>query len=169
MQSETKISIAVASWLAVCVIGLIVPVILGILIGITPDHLIHRASAGQFVSANASAGGFATPGITTIQTTQGSFVVTGELSVNRGQALDVLQTLKHGPQLCVYGPTQTCADLSGKWAGPMQDVAYPHHWTNPLVTHLGAEGVSLWFVIGLFATFVWGIAMAIVTGPDKPD
>ncbi|MGH8112980.1 MAG: hypothetical protein ACREPL_13845 [Rhodanobacteraceae bacterium] len=169
MQTQSKGTLAASICVAIAFVGVVVPIILGILIGITPDALTHRAEVGQFVSANASAGGFMTMGVTTIQTTDGSLIVDGRLSANRGQALEVRQTLKHAPRLCIDGPRLTCADLAGPWAGPMPPVPHPHYRFAPLVVDLGADGVAIWLLFGLAATIISAAIVAIVTNPDEPE
>lgn len=169
MQLETKQVLWVVGWLTVIVIGLVVPAILGILIGVTPNTLVQRADAGQFVSATASAGGFFTPGLSTLQTTRGSFTIVGNLSANRGQPLQVIDRTKTGVQLCVVTTPRVCADLAGQWAGSMQPVPHVHHRFAPLVTQLGSSGVAIWIVWGVVATLLSGIAAAMATAPDARD
>lgn len=152
-----KSKLAAAILLGIVVIGLALPAAIGVLIGLTPNIAVASADAGQFVSANASAGGFFTPGITTVQTTKGSITVYGQLSVERGRPLLVQETLKDGLQLCVQGTSPTCADIAGKWAGKTDPVAHTRHMFAPLVTHIGAHGVAIWILIGLLMTLVAGL------------
>jgi hypothetical protein len=160
--------LALAIWLSVCFVGIAVPAIIGILIGYTPNTLIASADAGKFISSNASAGGFFTPGITTIQTTTGSFIVWDQLSAQRGQPLQATETLKDGVQICVMATPRVCANLAGQWPGTLQVVPHTRHIFAPLVTHLGASGAAAWLMLGLLASLTAGVLVASVIEPSDP-
>lgn len=164
-----KSKLAAAILLGIVVIGLALPAAIGVLIGLTPNIPVASADAGQFVSANASAGGFFTLGITTVQTTKGSITVYGQLSVERGRPLLVRETLKDGLQLCVQGNPPTCAGIAGKWAGDMEAVAHTRHMFAPLATHIGADGVAIWILIGLLMTLVAGMLGVETSDPKEAD
>lgn len=170
MQRKTKNALWIIGWFTVVTVGIVIPAILGVLIGLTPNTLVRRADAGRFVSATASAGGFFTPGLSTLQTTRGSFTIVGSLSANRGQPLEVTDSTKTGVQLCVVTTSRVCADLAGQWAGPLQAVPHVHHSFTLLVTQLGSNGVAIWLASGVLATLLASISAAVATTePDPHD
>lgn len=167
MKQELKERVAFGIWISIIVLGFVVPAIIGVLIGVTPNPVVRTANAGQFVSATSSAGGFFTPGVTSVQTTRGSFAIVGPLSAERGQSLQVIDRLKDSPQLCLQEqePKPVCAQMAGPWAGQMQPVQYTRHMFEPLVTAIGSGGVSGWLALGLLAVLLSGIIVAVVIGP----
>lgn len=160
-----KSRLAIIIFLGMVVIGLVLPAAIGVLIGLTPNVPVASADAGQFVSANASAGGFFTPGVTTVQTTKGSITVHGQLSVERGRPLLVEETLKDGLQLCVQGNPITCTGIAGKWAGKMEPIAHDRALFTPLVSHIGANGVAVWILFGFLAALIAGL-LGVDTGEN---
>lgn len=169
MKQDSKENVAFGIWISIAVLGLVVPAIVGVLIGITPNPVVRSADAGQFVSATSSAGGFFTPGVTSVQTTQGSFAIIGPLSAERGQSLQVIDRLKDGLQICLRDSAPVCAPMAGLWAGQMQPVQHTHHMFEPLVTAIGANGVAAWIALGLLAVLISGIIIAVVTNPAPPE
>lgn len=161
-----KSKLATIIFFGFVVIGLALPIAIGVLIGLTPNTPIACADAGQFVSANASAGGFFTPGVTTVQTTKGSITVYGQLSVERGRSLLVQDTLKDGLQLCVQGHPDACTGIAGKWAGDMEPLAHVRAPFAPLVTHISANGVAVWIMFGLLAALMAGL-LGVDTSESK--
>lgn len=161
-----KSKFATTILLSIVIIGLALPAAIGVLIGLTPNIPVASADAGQFVSANASAGGFFSLGVTTVQTTKGSITVYGQLSVERGRPLLVQETLKDGLRLCVQETPPTCAGIAGKWAGKMEPVGHTRHMFAPLATHIGADGVAIWIFWGILATVVAGL-MGVKTSDPK--
>lgn len=162
----TPIKSAVALWLGICCIVLGAPGGLAYLVTRTPNTLLAQADAGRFESASASAGGFFARSITTLQTTRGSFLVYGALSLQRGQRLTVTATLKDGTRLCVAG-TPVCSPLAGPFAGHLTPV--PHHTPRfaGWITTVGSNGVALAFLFGILLAFGSGIVIAtIVAGDD---
>lgn len=169
MKQDSKEHVTFGIWISIAVLGLVVPAIIGVLIGITPNPVVRSADAGQFVSATSSAGGFFTPGVTSVQTTQGSFAIVGPLSAERGQPLQVIDRLKDGLQLCLSESAPVCAPMAGPWAGQMQPVRRAHYMFEPLVTTIGAEGVAAWLALGLLAVLISGIIIAVITDPTPPE
>lgn len=167
MKPESTDTLLVGIWLAVVVFGIVTPAVIGVLIGVTPDYLVRSANAGQFVSATTSAGGFFTPGVTSIQTTRGSISVVGQLSAERGQPLQVTDHLKNGLQICVQGQPPVCADLAGPWAGHMRPAPHRHYRFTSLVTAIGTHGVALWIMLGILAVFASGAVVAVVAEPER--
>ena len=166
MKPESREILLVGIWLAVVAFGIVTPAVIGVLIGVTPNYLIRSGDAGQFVSATTSAGGFFTPGVTSIQTTRGSISVFGHLSAERGQPLQVTDQLKKGLQLCVQDQPPVCSDLAGPWAGHMQTAPYRHYRFTSLVTAIGANGVALWIMLGILAVFA-SSAVVVVAEPEQ--
>lgn len=169
MKHESKENLAFGIWISIAVLGLLIPAIVGVLIGITPNPVVRSTDAGQFVSATTSAGGFFTPGVTSVQTTQGSFAIIGPLSAERGQSLQVIDRLKDGLQICLRESAPVCAPIAGQWTGQMHPVQRIHHMFEPLVTIIGANGVAAWLSLGLLAVLISGIIIALVTDPAPSE
>lgn len=144
-----KASSAVMAWFVVVLASVVAPVVILILMAMTPNTVIRAGAAGRFVSSTASAGGFMAPNITTVQTTTGSIAVYNAFSAPRNQALVVQETLKDGLQLCAQGKPDTCVDLMGGWAGDMQPVSHAHHVFAGLVTGIGFQVAAMWLLIGI--------------------
>ncbi|HEX7326360.1 MAG TPA: hypothetical protein VF292_13570 [Rhodanobacteraceae bacterium] len=162
----TSIKSAVALWLGICAVSLGVPTVLHTLIVHTPNTLLAQAPAGRFESASASAGGFFARSITTVQTTRGSFLVVGPLSLQRGQHLAVTATLKRGTRLCVTD-TPVCRPLAGPFAGHLTPVPHRRPRFAGVVTTLGSDGLALAVVLGVLLAFVSGLVIAAcVAGED---
>lgn len=164
-----KSKLASTILLGIVVLGLALPAAIGVLIGLTPNIPVASADAGQFVSANASAGGFFSLGVTTVQTTKGSITVYGQLSVERGRPLLVQETLKDGLRLCVQETPRTCAGIAGQWAGKMDPAAQSRPMFAPLVTHIGADGVAIWIFSGVLATLAAGLMGVKTSDPKEAD
>lgn len=169
MKQDLKERVAIGIWISIIVVGLVVPAIVGVLIAITPNPVVGTANAGQFVSAITSDGGFFTPGVTSVQTTRGSFAVVGPLSAERGQSLQVVDRLKDDLRLCLQAPKPVCAPMAGPWAGQMQSVQRTRHLFEPLVAAIGSMGVLAWLAVGLLAVFFSGLIVAVVTSPPPAE
>jgi len=169
MKTESAVTGWLAVWLTTIVVGVVVPTIIGILIGRTPNYLVRSADAGQFVSATTSVGGFFAPDVTSVQTTRGSISVQGQFSAERGQAMQVTERLKDGLQLCASGRPPVCASLSGPWAGLMQRASHPYYRFAPLATTIGAGGVTVWLALGVLTTLVIPVVMSDGIDPERPE
>ncbi len=169
MKQDLKERVAIGIWFSIIVIGLVVPAIIGVLIGITPNPVVGTADAGQFVPATTSDGGFFTPGVTSVQTTRGSFAIVGPLSAERGQSLQVVDRLKNDLRLCLQELKPVCAPMAGPWAGQMHAIQRPHHVFEPLVTAIGSMGVLAWLAAGLLAVVLSGPIIAVVPGPPPAE
>jgi len=151
-----KENIAAIAILVTIMLGIITPIVILILIGRTPNTLLRQGSAGQFVSAQTSAGSFLGPGIAAVQTTEGSIAVFNSFSAKRGQALVVQDTLKDGLSLCVLGKPDSCTDLAGSWTGDMKLVAHLHHRSDALVTGIGNMFAAAWLAVGVVLSAALG-------------
>lgn len=149
-----KEAFAAIGGLIVILAGVVAPVVILILMAMTPNTLIRTGAAGRFISSNASAGGFMAPNITTVQTTSGSIAVYKTFSAPRNETLIVRETLKDGLQLCAEDKPDACVGLAGHWAGDMQPVPHDHHIFAGLVTGIGSGPAWLWLMMGIFATIV---------------
>lgn len=158
-----------AALAVVAIIGLLVPVIVGVIVGVTPDTTLRVGDVGTFESSNTSAGGFFTLPATTLQTTTGSIVVLRPLSVVRGQRLQVEDRLKSGLQLCVQTTPPTCADVAGQWTGQLQPVERQRHAFTWFAEHMGMTGAVVWFLFGLIATLIAIFALAGPGGWSSDD
>lgn len=144
-----KVGSALIGWLIVVLAGVVAPIVILILVTMTPNTVIRAGAAGRFISSNASAGGFMAPNITTVQTTTGSIAVYNAFSAPRDQALVVQDTLKDGLQLCAQGKPDTCVDVMGSWAGDMHPVPHAHHVFAGLVTGVGSQAAAAWLLMGI--------------------
>lgn len=145
---------------AVAFLGLLAPLIIGVVAGVTPDATLAVGEAGTFVASNTSAGGFFTPSATTLQTSTGSIVVWKPLSVVHGQRLRVEDRLKSGLQLCVQTTPPICAAVAGQWTGQLQPVRQKNHAFTRLAARVGIPGAAVWFALGLIATLIAIVALA---------
>jgi hypothetical protein len=168
-SAELKENLAAVAMLVTILLGIITPIVILVLIGNTPNTLLRQGSAGQFVSAESSAGSFLGAGIATVQATEGSIAVFNTFSAKRGQALVVQDTLKDGMSLCVVGRPDSCTSLAGTWTGDMQSVAHVHHPGDRLVTGIGNMFAALWLVIGIALSVVLGQVLneLAVSGSEK--
>jgi hypothetical protein len=152
--------------MVVATLGLVVPLSLGAVIGLTPDALLRDGSAGQFVLASSSAGGFFNSSVTSVQTTIGTVAVFGSFSALRGQELRVTDRLKSGTRLCVADQPSTCSVLAGVWPGKLDVAAGKRPWTTPLVSRIGVQGVTQWSALGLLLTIVTGLMTLAASAPE---
>lgn len=137
-------------WLVAFLGGVVAPVATMIILAVTPNVPVSTGDAGRFISANASAGGFMAPGVTTVQTTTGSIAVYDSFSAPRRQTLVVQRTLKEGVQLCVAKRPDTCVPLTGAWGGDMHAVPHVHYRFAWLVRSVDDTAAMLWLGMGIF-------------------
>lgn len=164
-----KEGFAVTGWFIVVLAGVVAPVVILILMAMTPNTVLRSGAAGRFVASNASAGGFMAPNISTVQTTTGSIAVYNMFSATRNEVLVVQRTLKDGLRLCAEGKPDTCVGLAGTWAGDMQPVPHVHHRFAGLVTGVGSGPAWLWLLMGIASSIVaTGLAVQLTdTGEPK--
>lgn len=156
--------------MVVATLGLVVPLALGAVIGLTPDTLLRDGSAGQFVSASSSAGGFFNSSVTSVQTSIGTVAVFGSFSALRGQELRVTERLKSGTRLCVVEQSSTCSVLAGVWPGKLDVTPDKRPWITPLVSRIGVRGVTQWCAFGFLLTILTGmVAAAASAAKPKPE
>ena len=156
---------------AVFTAGIVFPALVLILIGATPRTILQATPVGQFVSSSASAGGFTTPGVTTVQTTRGSIIVMEQFSAEKGQPLVIVNELMNGLQLCPVGLPQGCADLMGPWAGELEPVPHAEHPFAALAAGIGAGPATGWLTIGvLISLFLWAVfsGFLMLTSDEEP-
>lgn len=154
-------------WLVVFLVGVVAPVATMVILAVTPNALVSTGDAGRFISADASAGGFMVPSVTTVRTTTGSIAVFDTFSAPRGQPLVVQRTLKAGVQLCVDRRPDTCVPLTGAWGGDVHAVPHPHYRFAWLVQSIDGALATLWFGVGIFA--VVGVTAIAAQCMDAED
>jgi hypothetical protein len=161
-------------FVAALTFGMAMPTALLIWQSLTPDVVIQRAGAGQFVSASTGSG-FLQPSTTTVTTTQGSLIVVGLFSAPRNQPLEVVQWgQKGGLELCAVGRSDTCLPMAGAWAGTLQPTRaqafdFQKHG-------LGSDHLTLWLLVGFGLSLMSGVgwfgahkeAKNQVRGPREP-
>lgn len=144
MKLGTGLVIALAAWV-------IPPVVLSTWLLLTPNVLLAEGDAGAVVAVRSEHRWFPSEDTTTLQTTAGTFTVTGIQSAPRGQRLVIKDSTKDGEQLCAEQGTDTCADFVGSYMGALRMV--PH---GPVVlSHAVRE--NLWMLAGF-----WAIAAGLV-------
>jgi len=144
MRLGTGLVVALAAWV-------IPPVVLSMWLLLTPNVLLAEADAGEVVAVRSEHRWFPPEDTTTLQTTAGTFTVTGIQSAPRGQRLVIKDSTKDGEQVCAEQGTDTCADFVGHYMGALRVV--PH---GPMVlSHAVRE--NLW----VFAGF-WAVAAGLV-------
>lgn len=147
------------TWIAIVTIGVLVPLLLLALLGLTPDSKLREGPAGSFISSTTSGGGFLSGPVSTVQTTTGSVAVYGPVSALHGQRLWVEDRLKSGLALCVDGSPPACTKIAGRWNGPLRTVQYEHHVFTPLAASITEDTLARWFLWGLLWSFVAGVFM----------
>lgn len=139
MKLGTGVVIALATWV-------IPSVALSAWLLLTPNVLLAEADAGEVVAVRSEHRWFDSEDTTVLQTTAGTFTVTGIQSAPRGQRLVIRDSTRDGEQVCAEQGTDTCADFSGNYMGVLRTV--PH---GPVVlSHAVRES------LGVFAGF-WGL------------
>jgi|SRR5690348_15743 hypothetical protein len=141
-------------FVAALIFGMALPTALLIWQSLTPDVVIKRAGAGQFVSASTGSS-FLQPSTTTVTTTQGSLIVVGLISAPRNQPLEVVQrSQKSGLELCAVGRSDTCLPMAGAWAGTLQPTRaqafdFQKHG-------LDSDHLKLWLLVGFGLSLMTG-------------
>lgn len=148
MKLGTGVIIALAAWA-------IPPVALSTWLLLTPNVLLAEADAGEVVAVRSEHRWFPSEDTTTLQTTAGTFTVTGIQSAPRGQRLIVKDSTRDGEQVCAEQGRDTCADFVGHYMGALRVV--PH---GPVVlSHAVWE--NLWVLAGFWAVAA-GVVFALV-------
>ena len=165
--SGTAATLASAATVVVFVVGVVVPILLALLMWLTPDATQRTGDGGVFVSASISAGGFLSAPVTSVQTSNGTIAVYGAFSSLHGQRLRIRDGIKSGLQLCVEGSTAACADMAGPWTGRLVPVPHRRSMTDWIPVYIGDSALPLWFLGGFFATLAVVIALARIGGWDS--
>lgn len=165
--SGTAATLASAATVLVFIVGMVVPILLALLMWLTPDATQQIGDGGMFVSASSSAGGFLSPSVTSVQTTDGTIVVYGAFSGLHGQRLRIRDGIKSGLQLCVEGSAASCADMPGPWTGRLVPVTHKRSMTDWIPLYIGDLALPLWFLGGFLATIAVVIALARIGGWDS--
>ena len=164
MKLGTGLVIALAAWV-------IPPVVLSTWLLLTPNVLLAEADAGEVVAVRSEHRWFPSENTTTLQTTAGTFSVTGIQSAPHGQRLVIRDSTKGGEQLCVGQGADTCADLVGHymgvlWAVPRGPVVLSHALRENLWVLAGFWAIAAGLVFALVAMF-WVVCGA--TGCEEGD
>jgi len=136
------------------VLGVAAPIALLIWQSAATTAAVRSGSAGAFVSATASQGGFLSTPLTNVQTTLGSVVVQGTFSAPRGRALDVEELNKTGLHLCAVGDLETCLPLAGQWAGDLNATPQAAGAFDFVGHGLSRGNLDRWLGAGLMVTFI---------------
>lgn len=148
MKLGTGVIIAFAVW--------VVPLVaLPAMLVLTPNVLLAEADAGEVIAVRSEHRWFQSQDTTVLQTTVGTFTVTGIQSAPRGQRLIVKDSTKDGEQLCAEQGADTCADFIGNYMGVLR--AVPH---GPVVLSHAARQ-TLWAAAELWALIV-GLLFALL-------
>ena len=141
-------------FLLVLVLGVAAPIALLIWESAATTAAVRSGSAGAFVSATASQGGFLSTPLTNVQTTLGSVVVQGTFSAPRGRALAVEELNKTGLHLCAVGDLETCLPLAGQWAGELTATPQAAGVFDFVGHGLSRGNLDRWLGAGLMVTFI---------------
>ena len=148
MKLGTGVVIALATWV-------IPPVALSAWLLLTPNVLLAEADAGEVVAVRSEHRWFPSEDTTVLQTTAGTFTVTGIQSAPRGQQLVIRDSTRDCEQVCAEQGTDTCADFSGNYMGVLWTV--PH---GPVVLSHAARQ-TLWAAAELW-TLIVGLLFALL-------
>lgn len=131
---------------------------------LTPNVVTRTGNVGAFVSAIVHPGNLFASDVTDVQTSAGSFAVSGTFSAQRGQALLVRDSTKGGLELCAMGDSTTCFALAGQYVGALN----PSPASGAVLTFRVREILWLaaesWIVLGLLG-FVLIIMAAVERSP----
>lgn len=127
------------------------------------SHLTQRSELATAECSSPPAparGGFLSPPVTSVQTSNGDHCSGSAFSGLHGQRLRIRDGIKSGLQLCVEEATAACSDVAGSWTGQLVPVPYRRGITDWIPLYIGDRALPLWFLIGCFATIAVGIATA---------
>lgn len=149
----------------VLLLGVATPIALLIWQSTAATGAVRSGSAGTFVSATASHGGFFSSALTNVQTNDGSVVVRGTFSAPRGRVLAVEELNKTGLHLCAVGDRESCLPLAGHWAGPLAATPQASRVFDFVGHGLDRGNLAQWLAAGLivaFTAFACLLASAVV-------
>lgn len=145
-------------------VGVAVPVALLVWQATAKTAPVRTSSAGTFVSATASTGGFFSSALTNVRTTAGSVIVWGTFSAPQGRALAVEELNKTGLHLCAAGDLDTCLPLAGPWAGQLASTPHAAQVFDFVGHGLSEYNLQRWLMGGLvfgFIAFAWLLAVEV--------
>lgn len=153
----------------VLALGVATPIALTIWQAAARTAAVRSGSAGTFVSATASQGGFLSAPLTNVQTTEGSVVVQGTFSAPRGRALAVEDLNKTGLHLCPVGDLESCMPLEGHWAGQLTAAPQAAGVFDFVGHGLSSDNLGRWLMAGLILAFIVSAGLlAIAVGSAVP-
>ena len=148
----------------VLVLGVATPIALLVWQSAATTAAVRSGSAGTFVSATASQGGFLSSPLTNVQTTEGSIVVQGTFSAPRGRELAVEELNKTGLHLCAVGDLESCLPLEGHWAGQLTAIPQAAGVFDFVGHGPSSDNLGRWLMAGLifaFIFFAWLLAIGV--------
>lgn len=150
-------------FVAIFVLGLLIPGAIGLWFYFTPNAVIATADAGKFETASAS------DGTTYVQTTVGTIAIGGTFSAPRGRALMIQRSIKRGEELCAAGAFDSCVPLESPWVGPMHEIPRPR-WLVDFHGHgISSRKLALWLMAGFLMTFFVAIAAGVEFMDNHPE
>lgn len=153
----------------VLLLGVATPIALTIWQAAATTAAVRSGSAGTFVSATASQGGFLSSPLTNVQTTEGSVVVQGTFSAPRGRVLAVEELNKTGLHLCAVGDLESCLPLEGHWAGQLTATPQAAGVFDFVGHGLSSDNLGRWLMAGLILAFIAAAGLlAIGVGSAVP-
>lgn len=160
------------TWIAIATVGVLVPGLLLVLVGFTPDVTLRVGDAGRFISSATSGGGFLSDAVSTVQTNTGSIAVYGPISAERGHRLWIEDRLKSGPQLCVDATPPSCTRIAGQWSGTLRAVRHQRYAFTWLAESISDQTLAQWFFFGILASMMSAGVLASfgsVSPETQPD
>lgn len=130
----------------------------GFVLWALPDAVLGSRDAGSFVSASASAGGPFSQPVTTVQTSQGTWVIDGAVSAHRGQPLVVVDSTKDGLRLCASLPPR-CVPLAGEFVGSMRTTSRGSLNLSNDAWEFWCGAAAIWFLLG---AVVFAVSIAFI-------
>lgn len=133
------------------------PILIWLVLSLTPDMTTRIGDAGVFMDANVASGGTFSYTMTSVHTSVGTFMVYGAYSAPRGQALVIEDTTRAGLELCARSKADSCVNLASPYGGPMRTVAVaPWGLTNDARGTWNYIAV-FWLLIGILALLVGSV------------
>lgn len=152
---------------SIVLVGVVMPIGIRTWRSLTPTVALRSGDAGIFISSTATAGGFFSGTLSSVQTTAGSVTVEGVFNAAKGQALKINDLNKDGLQLCAAGDLTTCLRVEGTWSGPLKPATDSHRAFDFERYGLDSASVGTWLVFGvLFSFFSLVTAIAISVKPS---
>lgn len=155
--------------LTIVTLGLLLPLVTGIVLWSVPTVVTREGDAGTFLTANVTPCGFGCDTLTNVHTSEGTFVVRGVFATAlRGSTVTILVTTAAGLELCIDHDAESCSPLASGYAGPLRTIGKPPLGLSHSLRTNGLLLCLFWILIGVMVLVVTTIASE-EDGTDADD